>query len=194
MIVIQPARRVRNRDESSSRNVRRMMHPMPAVVILAVSIAAFAGCVGTTGPIAGPGGDAEYRHPATGDTRHCVNNTGQGFLFLGAFGALAEGSRYADCKSALEAQGYLRFKPGSVILRHPGTGHLVDCSVEAQSRSVQPAIGLNNCVVTHQKLGYVSFADSFPAPQVERAIAVEPGKDCPPDFERSPGGQWCLPK
>ena len=168
---------------------------MRTVLMIVVSLIALAGCVATTGPITGPGGDAEYRHPVTGDARHCDNNTGQGFLWFGVIGAVAEGSRYADCKNALEAQGYVRFKPGSVILRHPGTGQIVDCTAEAEGRNVQPGIVLNNCVVNHQKLGYVPFAESFPgAKQVERAIPAEPNKDCPPGFELSPAGKWCLPQ
>lgn len=168
---------------------------MRTLLILVVSLIVLGGCVASTGPIAGAGGDAEYRHPVTGDTRHCDNNTGQGFLWFGVIGAVAEGSRYADCKNALEGQGYVRFKPGSIILRHPGTGEVVDCAAQAEAANVQPAIAVNNCVATRQKLGYVPFAESFPAAtQAERAIPAEPGKDCPTGFVLSQAGAWCLPQ
>jgi hypothetical protein len=66
----------------------------------------FVGCAST--PTAGPGGDAEYRHPRTGDIQHCDNHTTAGLLLFGVIGAVVSGNNYADCKNDLEEKGYTR--------------------------------------------------------------------------------------
>jgi hypothetical protein len=80
------------------------------VVLLAAFV--FTGCYTTVGPLPGRPTDgsphAVYRHPDTGDVRHCLDRTVQGALLGGVIGGISAGSAYADCKSALEATGYTR--------------------------------------------------------------------------------------
>ena len=61
-------------------------------------------------PIAGAGGDADYQHPRTGQIQHCDNHTTAGLLLFGVIGAVVSGNNYADCKSDLEAKGYIRIR------------------------------------------------------------------------------------
>lgn len=65
-----------------------------------------AGC--SSIPTPGPGGDADYRHPTTGDIQHCDNHTTAGLLLFGVIGAVVSGNNYADCKNDLEEKGYVR--------------------------------------------------------------------------------------
>lgn len=62
-----------------------------------------AGCASP--PLAGPGGDADYRHPRTGDIQHCDDHTTAGLLLFGVIGAVVSGNNYADCKNDLEGKG-----------------------------------------------------------------------------------------
>lgn len=76
------------------------------VAVLLVSSLVLAGCTST--PIAGPGGDVEYRHPTTGDIQHCDNHTVAGALLFGVIGGVVSGNSYADCKNDLEATRHSR--------------------------------------------------------------------------------------
>ncbi len=84
---------------------------------LSAGVLILAGCAGT--PVAGPGGDAEYKHPVSGDIQHCDNNTAGGAVMFGVIGGVVSGNRYANCKSDLEAKGYVRVQPASAKTDHP---------------------------------------------------------------------------
>jgi hypothetical protein len=53
---------------------------------------------------------AEFRHPTTGQIGHCQPNR-EAFM-AGAAGMMAEGDRYAACKTDFERQGYVRTPAG----------------------------------------------------------------------------------
>jgi hypothetical protein len=79
------------------------------LTVLAVLALVLSGCASMpTGPVDGVGGDATFKHPTTGEIKHCVNNTTSGWMLGGVIGGVVLGSKYADCKTALEVQGYQR--------------------------------------------------------------------------------------
>ena len=57
--------------------------PLASVTLLSFVLASCA-----SPPLAGPGGDADYRHPGTGDIQHCDNHTTAGFALFGVIGAV----------------------------------------------------------------------------------------------------------
>lgn len=85
---------------------------MRATVLLITAVL-LTGCA-SSGPIGGPGGDAEYRHPTTGDIQHCDNRIAAGALLFGVIGGVSAGNSYADCKTALEQRGYVRTRNGQM--------------------------------------------------------------------------------
>ena len=73
----------------------------PALVILVAVLVS--GCV-TNAPLPGPGdGRSVFVHPQTGEVKHCEKPT-----FMSGAGGLIPESRYADCKTAAEEQGFVR--------------------------------------------------------------------------------------
>ena len=95
-------------DERCSRHDETARVSLPAsagTILLTLMVSACA-----SPPIAGPGGDADYRHPQTGEIQHCDNHTTAGLLLFGVIGAVLSGNNYADCKSDLEAKGYVRIR------------------------------------------------------------------------------------
>ena len=88
------------------------LRALAGVLLLSLVLA---GCASP--PIAGPGGDADYRHPKTGDVQHCDNHTTAGFLLFGVIGAVVSGNNYADCKNDLEEKGYVRARGTTQLLQ-----------------------------------------------------------------------------
>jgi hypothetical protein len=61
------------------------------------------GCVTNT-PLPGPGdGRSVFVHPRTGEIKHCEKPS-----FMTGAGGLIPESRYADCKTEAEEQGFVR--------------------------------------------------------------------------------------
>lgn len=112
---------------------------IPRAALTGATIVSFVlgGCASP--PLAGPGGDANYWHPRTGDLRHCDNHTAAGFLLFGAIGAVISGGNYADCKSDLEEKGYVRFKGSTPPVAMP-TSSGPATSVESAPATDKPVV------------------------------------------------------
>jgi hypothetical protein len=137
-------------------------------LIVVLLCAALVGCSG-----------ARYRHPVTGATAGCVDRTLEQGLLWGVIGGVAGGFAYADCKNTLEAQGFIRARDDSVLLRQPTTAHVVDCTAASRGSANLP-FAVRDCIQAHEQLGYLPFDQSFPAVPSPVPPGIAEGGSCDP--------------